>query len=200
MNEYAKYLAHHGVKGQKWGVRRYQNKDGSLTDAGKRKKAKELDKEIKNAQASRARAKGDMVNYGVDVQTNLNKSMKYAQKYNSLSEKLQNSRKGQKLMSKGEKFAAKAAKDQALMKKSYDDFEALDKKVKQLASKIENDSDVLSYQTRAFTGASHDRAVSGVDHDRTRVRANTAKQRKKNLNRRTTSREDELIKYNYYYY
>lgn len=30
------YLCHHGVKGQKWGVRRYQNKDGSLTPAGKR--------------------------------------------------------------------------------------------------------------------------------------------------------------------
>ena len=29
------YLAHHGVLGQKWGVRRYQNKDGSLTSAGK---------------------------------------------------------------------------------------------------------------------------------------------------------------------
>lgn len=28
-------LYHHGIKGQKWGVRRYQNADGSLTAAGK---------------------------------------------------------------------------------------------------------------------------------------------------------------------
>ena len=30
------YLMHHGVKGQKWGRRRYQNPDGTLTAEGKR--------------------------------------------------------------------------------------------------------------------------------------------------------------------
>ena len=30
-------LMHHGILGMKWGVRRYQNKDGSLTPAGKRR-------------------------------------------------------------------------------------------------------------------------------------------------------------------
>lgn len=33
MSEYA--LAHHGIKGQKWGIRRYENPDGSLTAAGR---------------------------------------------------------------------------------------------------------------------------------------------------------------------
>ena len=30
-------LYHHGIKGMKWGVRRYQNEDGSLTNAGKKR-------------------------------------------------------------------------------------------------------------------------------------------------------------------
>lgn len=31
------YLAHHGILGMKWGVRRYQNEDGTLTAAGKKR-------------------------------------------------------------------------------------------------------------------------------------------------------------------
>ena len=43
--EYKPYLAHHGILGQKWGIRRFQNKDGSYTSAGK--KRKNLDKSKK---------------------------------------------------------------------------------------------------------------------------------------------------------
>ena len=35
INYEEEYIAHHGTKGQRWGVRRFQNSDGSLTAAGK---------------------------------------------------------------------------------------------------------------------------------------------------------------------
>lgn len=50
------YIIHHGIKGQRWGVRRYQNEDGSLTSAGEQryssKKANKL-----AARADRTREK-----------------------------------------------------------------------------------------------------------------------------------------------
>ena len=39
-------LNHHGILGQKWGVRRYQNEDGTLTAAGKARSGKMSDDEL----------------------------------------------------------------------------------------------------------------------------------------------------------
>lgn len=54
-------LAHWGVRGMRWGVRRYQNKDGSLTAAGRRRIKAETDKlraeeqVLKNRRATKAK-------------------------------------------------------------------------------------------------------------------------------------------------
>ena len=38
-------LEHHGIRGMRWGVRRYQNEDGSLTEKGKKKVSAEYKKQ-----------------------------------------------------------------------------------------------------------------------------------------------------------
>lgn len=54
-------LYHWGIRGMKWGIRRYQNKDGSLTPAGRKRYNDELDslkareKEIKGRERAKAR-------------------------------------------------------------------------------------------------------------------------------------------------
>lgn len=50
-------LYHHGIKGQRWGVRRYQNEDGSVTSAGaKRYYGSKVEKLQKKADAAKAKA------------------------------------------------------------------------------------------------------------------------------------------------
>lgn len=67
-------LYHHGIKGQKWGIRRYQNPDGTLTAAGKARYAEEDSKSyIKNK-------KGE----------NVWDREKYDEAYNSLTNRLGN--------------------------------------------------------------------------------------------------------------
>lgn len=49
-------LYHHGIKNMKWGIRRFQNKDGSLTPAGK----KRYDKEVAKLKAEKKKLRNEI--------------------------------------------------------------------------------------------------------------------------------------------
>lgn len=59
-------LRHHGIKGQKWGIRRFQRKDGSLTVAGKKRyyDTPELNKQKAELDGSKSAAKSAKKAYG----------------------------------------------------------------------------------------------------------------------------------------
>lgn len=73
-------LYHHGILGMKWGVRRYQNEDGSLTPAGRsRYGVKKLEKETINRAYKEKRANGGhylLKQYRRSTGANYDKAMK----------------------------------------------------------------------------------------------------------------------------
>lgn len=52
-------LYHHGIKGQKWGVRRYQNANGTLTSAGRKRYSGKPSKQMQRAQKKAARSNAE---------------------------------------------------------------------------------------------------------------------------------------------
>lgn len=83
-------FAHFGIKGMKWGRRRYQNKDGSLTPAGKKRYSNEnvtkLSDDVLIKRINRMRLEKEYTrllnetNYSDDKKTSLGK--KYAKNVN----------------------------------------------------------------------------------------------------------------------
>ena len=68
------YLEHHGILGMKWGIRRYRNKDGTLTNAGKKRAAKlEAERRLlddsksKNSSVSKSSSTQEVVKKSKDV-------------------------------------------------------------------------------------------------------------------------------------
>ena len=121
---YQNELYHHGILGMKWGVRRYQNKDGSLTPAGKKRYAK-LNSELNKLRPGASKTMQSEYNKHIGVSDDELKAriarLKLEDEYSQLASKL-NPKKvkdGESFVIKAGKYAAKSIFD-AWVKKTFD--------------------------------------------------------------------------------
>lgn len=151
---YSTELYHHGIKGQKWGVRRFQNEDGSLTAEGKERygqKIQELErKAIKSAYKERRKNGGSFVFKSYRISTGKNfdaanagfdKKVSSDSKYRDLSKKAFDAEK-KRLLYEKKYINDDDAYDRMYKSKEYQKLEAAsrkatsekDRRVKELAS------------------------------------------------------------------
>lgn len=108
-------LYHYGKKGMKWGVRRYQNKDGSLTPAGKQRYARDI-------RENNAKKKDNRINIdGPDVKRwareDLERSKKVVDSSSSMVKELKNIEKNTRPSSKNKPMDLSNMTDQQLRDK-----------------------------------------------------------------------------------
>jgi hypothetical protein len=115
MTKYQAELYHHGIKGQRWGVRRYQNADGSYTSAGKARKAENY------SEQQRIR---DRKIYGKGAEDRINKRMLLGESIQSArhnevkrKERIESSKTIAKRVAKGALVVGGAAAVAALLQK-----------------------------------------------------------------------------------
>ena len=101
------YLAHHGIKGQKWGIRRYQNEDGSYTSAGRKRYGMDLDINDKS-RTNIARIRKGEAYRRLDASRQKNPSNTYRQ--GELQQRVRAAKKAEKLGAKIDKGSELAAK------------------------------------------------------------------------------------------
>ena len=153
-SEAGRELRHHGILGQKWGIRRFQNPDGSLTPAGRERygyssKKKTADEVAKNGMAGRTSLK------------NLFTSIAYntPRKEDSLSSretrKLQSYMQGRDDMAQKYKMVTEAAAEMNKARKQVPPLKENSKTYKELRNRAIDES--ADYYVREF-GLSKDEA------------------------------------------
>lgn len=114
------YLAHHGILGMKWGIRRYQNKDGTLTPEG-RKRYGDTDSSNESVDAKKARVLKSRSATELYKHADLFSDAELKQAYDRLNMEANIKRLAPAPVNRGEKFVKSVLQTSAFATKLIDD-------------------------------------------------------------------------------
>lgn len=114
------YLAHHGILGMKWGIRRYQNKDGTLTPEG-RKRYGDTDSSNESVDAKKARVLKSRSATELYKHADLFSDAELKQAYDRLNMEANIKRLAPVPVNRGEKFVKSVLQTSAFATKLIDD-------------------------------------------------------------------------------
>lgn len=114
------YLAHHGILGMKWGIRRYQNKDGTLTPEG-RKRYGDTDSSNESVDAKKARVLKSRSATELYKHADLFSDTELKQAYDRLNLEANIKRLAPAPVNRGEKFVKSVLQTSAFATKLIDD-------------------------------------------------------------------------------
>lgn len=151
------YLQHHGVKGQKWGRRRYQNPDGTLTEAGKKRYNKEMEK---------LKAEEKQIKAEQKVLSNKKKTQAKIDKLDAKKADLENKRKA--LKEEQDKMAAEEKAAKGKKDKSKPDNQKVEESVEDKRAKLlkSNDPKELYENRDLLTTAEINERLNRIDTER----------------------------------
>ena len=131
-------LYHHGIKNMKWGIRRFQNKDGSLTPAGK----KRYDKEVVKLKAEKKKLRNE-----ISVQKKADKLKQLEKERDVLKAQSKNLKKNSKTTTQEDKQAETIEQKRERLLKSTDAKELYENRA--LLTKNELDERINRIDTEA---------------------------------------------------
>ena len=144
------YIEHHGIKGQKWYVRRFQNEDGSLTALGRARLGYSARKEAKRSQKLKQRLLSNPKKLSKNLDKVSAKDLRAALEKAELAEQLKNAERTAKIDERASKQAQKEekVKNRLALERAKAETEKIKAEIKEKKEKKKQDKIEAKQKTK----------------------------------------------------